>query len=198
MRRAAIRQSELCAVDLLCRQGFASIFDLGRPQIDRFRLPVTVQFDSYAGFCDKTGVSRASLFPHSGADGLSMRHNGIYLVLYDERVESERRRAFTLAHEIGHILLGHAGGEDAAIEEREANAFAASLLAPAAAVRYLAHREGCEVSEESEEIAVSTISTPASAAMSSVAIWFEVVSCVWSWIGMPISCLSSVTSFFAA
>lgn len=148
MRRAAIRQSELCAVDLLCRQGFASIFDLGRPQIDRFRLPVTVQFDSYAGFCERTGASRASLFPHSGADGLSVRHNGLYLVLYDERVESERRRAFTLAHEIGHILLGHAGGEDAAIEEREANAFAASLLAPAAAVRYLAHREGCEVTEE--------------------------------------------------
>jgi Zn-dependent peptidase ImmA (M78 family) len=76
-----------------------------------------------------------------------VRRGGTYLVLYDETVESDRRRAFTLAHELGHILLAHGGGEDAPVEEREANAFAAALLAPEAAVRYLSHRDGCQIDE---------------------------------------------------
>lgn len=147
MRRAALRQSELRAVELLCRQGFSSIFDLAHPSVSRFCLPVTVHFDSFGGFCQRTGADLAALTPHAGADGMTIRHGGHYLVLYDERIENERRRAFTLAHEVGHILLAHDGGEQAAVEEREANAFAASLLAPEVAVRYLAHREGCEISE---------------------------------------------------
>lgn len=148
MKRAALRQSELCAIELLCEQGFHSIYELAHPVIPRLRLPVSVQFESYTGFCEKTGADRAAFSPHAGADGLTVRHGGTYLVLYDERVESERRRAFTLAHELGHIMLSHEGGSEAAREEREANAFAASLLAPAVAARYLAHREGCEISPE--------------------------------------------------
>lgn len=54
------------------------------------------------------------------------------------------RRRFTLAHELGHFALGHAGRIDpvAALgsqvrspEERDANAFAAELIAPVDAVR---------------------------------------------------------------
>ena len=148
MRRAALRSSELRAVELLCDQGLTSVFDLTQLNLTRLRLPVEVSFDSFAGFCAKTGTDRAAFAPHVGADGLTVRAGGTYLVLYDERVESPRRRAFTLAHEIGHILLAHEGGEHAATEEREANAFAASLLAPAVAVRYLAHRRGCPISTE--------------------------------------------------
>jgi hypothetical protein len=145
MRRAALRQSELRAVELLCEQGFTSMFDLMHPAVHRFRLPVEVRFDSYGSYCQATGVDRATLFAHAGADGMTIRHGGLFLVLYDEQVENERRRAFTLAHEIGHILLAHDGGEQAAVEEREANAFAAALLAPEVAVRYLAHREHCTI-----------------------------------------------------
>ena len=148
MRRAALRQSELRAVELLCEQGFTSMFDLMHPAVHRFRLPGEVRFDSYGSYCQATGVDRATLFAHAGADGMTIRHGGLYLVLYDEQVENERRRAFTLAHEVGHILLSHGGGEQAAIEEREANAFAAALLAPEVAVRYLAHRDGCAITEE--------------------------------------------------
>lgn len=147
MRRAALRRSELRAVELLCEQEMTSIFDLAHPTLTRFRLPVTVCFESFGNFCRKTGADRAAFFRHSGADGVTVRHSGTYLVLYDEQVESERRRAFTLAHEIGHILLAHEGGADRAAEEKEANAFAASLLAPEVAVRYLSHRDGCLVDE---------------------------------------------------
>ena len=61
-------------------------------------------------------------------------------MLYNDRTENERRLSFTLAHELGHIMLGHAG-EDAVREEREANAFAASLLSPAIVFHYLCHRD---------------------------------------------------------
>ena len=44
----------------------------------------------------------------------------------------------------------------------------------------------------------STIDTPSSAASSSEAIWPPAQSCVWKWIGMPISCCSACTSFCAA
>ena len=142
MRRAALRRSELCAVDLLCKQGFSSIYDLAHPVLSRFRLPVSVSFESFAGYCAKTGVDPAVFATSNRADGMTVRLGGAYLVLYNEQVKSERRVAFTLAHEIGHIMLSHAGDADvAATEEREANAFAAALLAPAVAIRYLAHRE---------------------------------------------------------
>ncbi len=145
MRRAALRQSELRAVELLCEQQFSDPYALARPALHRLRLPVTVHFDSFAGFCERTGTDRATLFRHDGADGLTIRHGGRYLVLYDEQIENERRRAFTLAHELGHILLTHGGGTDAATEEREANAFAASLLAPAVVAHYLARRAGAAI-----------------------------------------------------
>ncbi|MCC6290863.1 ImmA/IrrE family metallo-endopeptidase [Candidatus Nomurabacteria bacterium] len=45
------------------------------------------------------------------------------------------RRRFTIGHEIGHLLMGHAtqcvdGSNDASETEQEANAFAAELLIP--------------------------------------------------------------------
>lgn len=146
MRRAALRRSELCAIDLLCRQNFASIYDLSRPAIDKFSLPVEVTFDSFASFCEKTGYPRADL-GGAGADGVTLRQRGQYIVLWNEAIENDRRRAFTLAHEVGHILLGHAN-ETPEAEEKEANAFAASLLAPAIAVRYLEKRDGIPMTEE--------------------------------------------------
>lgn len=46
------------------------------------------------------------------------------------------RRRFTLGHEIGHLLLGHACGADLdGVAEREADQFAAELLVPLAMIR---------------------------------------------------------------
>lgn len=146
MRRAALRQSELCAVELLCRQSFDSIFDLAHPSIDRFSLPVAVVFDSFSSYCETTGTPKTVLC-RAGTDGLTLRRDGQYVILYNDKVGNDRRRAFTLAHEVGHILLSHAG-EHPEVEEREANAFAASLLCPAIAARYLAHRDGRPLTEE--------------------------------------------------
>lgn len=58
-----------------------------------------------------------------------------YIVLYNAEVTNPRRRNFTLAHEVGHILLEHAGDGDP--QEREADRFAAQLLLPRILVEQL-------------------------------------------------------------
>lgn len=50
-----------------------------------------------------------------------------YEVLYDSQGDRRRQR-FTLAHELGHIVMNHTGGKQ--WEEKEADYFASQLLAP--------------------------------------------------------------------
>lgn len=74
-----------------------------------------------------------------GSDGFTLSDCGQYIVYYNDFCTPERCR-FTLAHELGHILLGHLphGGlvnrepapNDNAFEQ-QANVFASRLLAPA-------------------------------------------------------------------
>lgn len=57
----------------------------------------------------------------------------------------ETRQRFTVAHELGHIILGHrggcmVGGHGGGVHEKEANAFAGSLLIPRIALARVAHR----------------------------------------------------------
>ena len=56
--------------------------------------------------------------------------NGIVyaIIFYNDEIESEERKRFTIAHEIGHIVLRHKGYSE--INEKEADAFAAQLLLP--------------------------------------------------------------------
>lgn len=60
-----------------------------------------------------------------------------YLVLYRPDGHPARLN-FTLAHELGHRLLGHTGAD--AAEERAADVFASHLLCPRPALRRLARR----------------------------------------------------------
>lgn len=76
-------------------------------------------------------------------DGFTICEEGKYCIFYNDRVTSQGRIRFTLAHEIGHIVLRHFsydvtrlsrnGLDDEVYEamEREANTFARNLLAPA-------------------------------------------------------------------
>ena len=73
-------------------------------------------------------------------DGFTFNHNGTYYIFYNQDCTQQRCR-FTIAHELGHIMLGHVkencyttvnrepwstDNED----ERQANIFASRLLAP--------------------------------------------------------------------
>lgn len=74
-------------------------------------------------------------------DGFCLYSGGRYYIFYDDTMPHTRQR-FTVAHEIGHIMLGHIGdgqctrinrepAADDAPEETQANQFAARILAPA-------------------------------------------------------------------
>lgn len=136
MKRAALRRSELAAVELLASQSLSSLYDLTNLSLTRLCLPVALDFESFSRFEERTGATLAV----GGAQGLTVRHEGRYFILYNDRTGCKERRDFTLAHELGHVLLGHAG-EDEEREEREANAFAASLLCPAIVFHYLSYRD---------------------------------------------------------
>jgi len=70
-------------------------------------------------------------------DGFTVIINNVRMILYNDLVNSIGRRRFTVAHEIGHNILGHkiagllARSEERNEEERQANQFARDLLMPA-------------------------------------------------------------------
>lgn len=83
----------------------------------------------------------------SASDGFSVRTGGLTLAFYNGTQPPVRVR-FTIAHELGHILLGHlADGENTLYnrepspeddpEEHAANVFASRLLAPACVLHAL-------------------------------------------------------------
>ena len=73
---------------------------------------------------------------------VTLDKKGNYLICYNDLVTSEERIVFSLAHEIGHIVLGHLNDFDCSTLDRgmndreydvlevEANTFASNLLAP--------------------------------------------------------------------
>lgn len=92
-----------------------------------------------SALCKKMGIKLVYGPQEQGSDGYSTILDGSMYVIIRKGLPIERTR-FTVAHEMGHILLGHVGtfhlvnrepsGSDNPIES-EANVFAPRLLAPA-------------------------------------------------------------------
>ena len=134
--RARIRMSELCAVDILCRQKELSIHSMAHLDVRRLDTGFDITYDTFESYFSTIGDPLPEKLP----DGMTVSSGGRYIVLCDANVESAGRRNFSYAHELGPIVLGHSGRCDEL--EREADAFAASLLMPSAAVMYLAKLHG--------------------------------------------------------
>ncbi len=104
-----------------------------------------------------------------GASGQArLRHDdedGWYYLCEFNRDEISYRTRFTLAHELGHVVLGHVTDErspkrDTTFanddpDERYANAFAAALLMPEKFVRKL-YRSARDIQQLAEAFGVST------------------------------------------
>ena len=99
---------------------------------------------TYNEFVSAFGSSRSGYIQQriKSEDGFIMLHKGDYFIVFNDRIEIGRRN-FTLAHELGHLYLGHLtdfsetslnrGGLTKAaykVLENEANAFARNILAP--------------------------------------------------------------------
>lgn len=108
----------------------------------------------------------------SGEAGISVFDGKQWFIVYDDSLPLGRKR-FTVAHELGHIFLGHplvAGfharttGGKLPQTESEANVFASRFLAPACVLWGLnAHTAAeishlCEISKEAAEIRAQRMS----------------------------------------
>lgn len=89
--------------------------------------------------CKQMGVRVVYFTPETDSDGFSTIVDGQAQIFVSDRCSRERQR-FTVAHELGHILLGHVGEYELVNREpsrgdnpieQAANVFASRLLAPA-------------------------------------------------------------------
>lgn len=122
---------------------------------------------------DNCGDSDPLFIDKEGADAKTQHLRGQedYLVVYDDRVQNYQRVRWTIAHEIGHIVLGHLTSFDATalcrgtlteaeykVLEREADTFAVNLLAPMTIINRLSSvrtkadfMELCDLSGEASD-----------------------------------------------
>ncbi len=129
------------ALSLLLSQRINGEYSLSFLDLRRITTCGAAVIDTFSSYEKKTGAS----LPTS-AEGITIKLSGMNLILYDDRITNAGRRNWTIAHELGHVLLGHASLTKET--EREADAFAAELLMPEAVVRYLDQREGEPITPE--------------------------------------------------
>lgn len=113
--------------------------------------------------CRALGIPVRLYTPKGEGDGMSMMISGRPTIFVSRNAPPARQR-FTLAHELGHVLLGHVGRyelvnrepspQDNPVEQA-ANVFASRLLAPACVLW------GCGAKTAEEIAALCEISLPA-------------------------------------
>lgn len=122
------------ASELLSKQGK---FDTLSIDVFKLAFDYNILFDSMQNYCKLTDRSFKEFgFDKLNNGGVIILGNDTFLILYNEKHSPERIN-WTLAHEVGHIYLGHQ--TDGAIEEVEAHFFAAQLLMPEVVLRLLEH-----------------------------------------------------------
>jgi len=92
-----------------------------------------IVFDSLQNYAAITGMPLNILLHDRNSpirDGVRIysAENDLHLILYNEDISRTERLRFTLAHEVGHVILNHI--EECETAELEADHFAAQLLAP--------------------------------------------------------------------
>ncbi len=85
----------------------------------------------------------------SNQAGLCALKNGKWYIVYDETMSNEEKR-YTIAHELGHIFLGHpknyeANGEYDYKKELAADSFATKLLTPLCILKELEVTQSSEI-----------------------------------------------------
>lgn len=106
----------------------------------------SVHLHSYSEVVQKMGITFSEYISIVSSNfGYSVRdfRRNRYEVFYNDTKEDEVQR-FTLAHELGHIVLGHI--KDGIVENREANCFARNYLCPIPAIIELGLKEPKEYS----------------------------------------------------
>ncbi len=118
------------ALRLLLKQPLAGRFALSFLDMRKFILDGKALVTAISDYEASTG-QRLAVRP----EGVTVISGNIPLILYDQSITYLPRLNFTIAHELGHIVLCHT--TDKRREQREADKFAAELLMPSAVLAFL-------------------------------------------------------------
>lgn len=118
------------AVKLLLLQELKGEYALSFLNLRHINTGGIATVDSISSYENRLGITLPSR-----ADGMTLQLGGINMILYDDKIGSQGRINWTIAHELGHIILNHT--EQSSLNEREADIFASSLLMPKAVIAYL-------------------------------------------------------------
>lgn len=109
-------------------------YDGRYPQIDIFHIVDTfpqVRVHTYTEIAARIGVSVYEFMTEFAESEMGYTvfdtDNNRWLIFYNDQ-KSETTIRFTIAHELGHIVLNHA--EDTPTADKEANCFARNILCP--------------------------------------------------------------------
>ena len=134
-QRPNFRKAKSLATQLLYSQSKKT--DL-KTNIESLAFDKNIKFVTIQDFCDKTknSILCFQCSDNNLPDGMCqyIEKTDTYVVLYNQSLFPHRKK-WTIAHELGHIYLGHT--EDNDIAEIEAHFFAAQLLMPEQVVLYL-------------------------------------------------------------
>lgn len=129
--------AKYAAANLLLQQNITQLrFDIRQFHFDR-----KIIIDSIQRYSQITHRPPSD-FMGDGIEGVYNVNlsNGYALILYDDTCSNSRRKHWGIVHEVGHIYREHI--DDSSANEVEAHFFAAELVAPEAALLYLAERLG--------------------------------------------------------
>lgn len=105
-----------------------------------FHLPPNIIIDSIQNYCEITGTPISSFSAKSLEGACTVRYEGKNIILYDDSISYEPRKHWGIAHELGHVYLGHTVDNREA--EIEAHFFAAQLVAPEIVLLNMKKRQG--------------------------------------------------------
>lgn len=124
------------ATALLIQQNLCSL----HIDVRDFCLPSNVIIDSIQNFCECTGRPLSDFNTQNFDGACTIKYEGKSLILYDDDIFYEPRKHWGIAHELGHVYLGHTN--DDRNSEIEAHFFAAQLVAPEIVLLNMAKRQG--------------------------------------------------------
>lgn len=109
-----------------------------------YNLPVNIRYNTFSNLL-KSGITMSEILDtYKSNDGAVVQCNNGYCIIYNDINKPSQRIRFTLAHELGHIVLGHLefdgclyrlSNNEYKVLETEANQFASQLLSPEPLIR---------------------------------------------------------------
>ena len=142
-KRPDFEKIEREAIKILLGQRLSDIFELSLFDMRRIDLKGRAVIGKLSAYEKRTGEALSRR-----PEGVTVKYGGATVILYDDTVKSRKRVNWSIAHEVGHVVLGHTGiAKKSVVEELQANVFAAELLMPDPVIRFLDQTAGRALSD---------------------------------------------------